>query len=187
MSSDFVFWSLGDLLNAGFDEGYLVDRFGAFACTKEPGVAEYLFDRSIDDERNHRARTYLFLDTSAMKHAEVIVAGMFTLAFTVLFEGDPETPLRDCALEPAFLLLQFGRSDEYEDRLTGKEMMFEAESRVRQASEALGGACFFLDCKESAAGLIKSYEDKGFAVLPGAGSGDGLVRMVKNLYASPDA
>lgn len=181
--ADYVLWSLGDLLRAGFSEEYLSERFAEFKCLKEPDVTEYLQNRAIEDEQQHRSRTYLFLDASSMCHAEVCIAGMFTLALIVVPHEDPQTPFEDCSFEPAFLLLQFARSDSCGSMLSGKEMMFEAESRVREASSLLGGAYFFLDCKESAEKLISSYEDKGFEILDGEGSEKGLVRMAKYLYA----
>lgn len=44
---------------------------------------------------------------------------------------------------------------------------------------------FFLDCKETTSGLIESYEKKGFEIVSGAGSDEGMMRMVEGLYEPP--
>lgn len=175
--TEFVLWPLADLLSAGFSEDCLAEQFNKFECKDEKDVAEYLRTRAISDERAHRARTYLFLDANRMRNADIAVAGMFTLSVTVV-QGLRESEF----FEPAYMLLQFARSDEFEGELDGAEMMFEAQAIVRDASSAVGGAFLFLDCKADKKRLVDSYKEKGFIQLDGEGAEPGLTRMAMYLY-----
>lgn len=191
-SIDVSLISLSKLISSGdLSTGSLRKALHALKCPRDMDVERYLHQYAITNEKNGSSRTYLVIDKRQLDDKKKLrVVAYFTLAITVTdFSGIDEGNRKDyLGFIPkrsaqdyfaGYLLAQIGRSQDYShEQFDCKELMDEAESRVAEAIDLVGGRVIYLDCKNTPK-LISLYEHQGYTVLYIREDGDHPVKMVK--------
>jgi len=175
MSKSLKIIQLSDLLEM-YDDSVLVHELGKFQCTKNADVEHFLHENSLTFEKAAKSRTYLAVTTTTLQVEEVTleITGYFTLALKhlTLDEEISRSKLRkvnglfipDNNVVVGFLIGQLGKSDQFKDQISGKQLLDAAQIVIRNTRRLIGGRFIIVECIPKTK-LIEFYHDYGFELI----------------------
>ena len=159
------------------DSGLLREILSSFSCVKDHDIESFLWNRAIEFEMLSKARTYLLCDADKMEtNGKIVILGYISLALKVLqipdgisirkrkeldgFSGKMHNePITDI---PCYLIGQLARNDDVsKERLSGKDLIEEAQRIIMASVQAVGGRYMMIECRDNEK-LLSFYVDNGF-------------------------
>ena len=179
------------------DSDSLQQILSSFSCTKDHDIENFLHSRALEFEALSKARTYLLFDEVEMvENDRLILLGYVSLApkslqipeglsirrrkefdgFSGKIHNEPITEI------PCYLIGQLARNDgAARDKLSGKELIEEAQRIIMNAVQAVGGRYMMIECHEDPK-LLAFYKENGFEEIARvADSGTPMVQMLCKL------
>ena len=151
----------------------LKDALLSFKCNRDTDLQNFLTDKSVNFDKADKTRTYLILDEEMFIAGRLFLLGYFSLAIKVLTVPDELSGSQRKKLDgkyshiengiSAYLIGQLGKNDLYKDKITGRQLVFEAMKIIKEARILVGGRVVYIECADNTK-LIKFYENNGFSV-----------------------
>lgn len=146
-----------------------------FSCKLNPDIENFLKKKSIEFSKKGVAETFIVV---ALDSEKTIIVGYFSLAYKItmikkdILKGRMKKRLTRFAqidkdknyyLVPLPLIGQISKNfyNNYNDLITGDELLRLACEKVKEAQEIISGRFVFLECADNPK-LRKFYEDNGF-------------------------
>jgi len=156
-----------------------------FLC-RDKEVEEFLKSKAFDFDKRNKSRTYLIIDDEYESIDAIVVYGFFTLTMKTLELSStlPKSVIKridgfskDVQATEAVLLGQLGKNQNYQNDISGQEILKFALDTVYEIHNLVGGRIVFLECDEKQK-LIEFYEKGGFVFLQKSGE---YVQMLRYL------
>jgi len=174
------------------DETKAQELISIFVCEKDPDIEKFLKEKAILYEKLGKSRTFIIFDE---EDTDFHVLAYYTLALQVLKIPEELLSVRKTAILdgfsgkikglkitefPVILIGQFGKNEQFKDKIRGSEMMDYCLSTLLDGQSRLGGRIALLECKNIQY-LIDFYKDFGFEKIEKEYEEGELLQMIRIL------
>jgi hypothetical protein len=175
-------------------ESSFLEAVSTFKCSKDNEIERFLYEKALAFERKAKSRTYLILDGKELYNkSNVRLLAYFSLALQTLIVPESLSNNQVKKIDgfsakrggeriteiSAFLIGQLGKSDAYNEVVSGDEIIEAALSVLLRVRKLIGGRVVFIECLDKPE-LIEFYKRNGFSIIR-QDPADQYIQMVRYL------